>query len=188
MPGATVPLLTVLIPTALVLLAWQIVCDESMPGLLASHLTAFTLTWQAVCEYMPGPAMSLLTPTLVLLALQFVSDSMADLATVLLLTVLTSTLVLLAWQYVNDSMPDSNVPSYCPYSHPAPVGLIGCECQICARFRCVPSSLLSPDTPTLSYWLDRLWVISLQIQLSLPSTYCPHSHSLSGPVGLLASK
>ena len=71
-----------------------------MPGPAGSLLTVFTatalvlLTSQEVSGFMPGPARSLLTVTLMLLACQQVSDFMS-VPTGSLLTFLTSNLVLL---------------------------------------------------------------------------------------------
>ena len=83
-----------------------------MPGPAMSILTVLTATlvllaWQPVSDSMAGPAVSLftvLTATLGLLAWQQVSDSMGG-PVMSLLTVLTVTLVLLAWQEVSDFMP-----------------------------------------------------------------------------------
>ena len=106
-----------------------------------SHFHSGPVTWQEVSESMPGLAMSILTvliSPLVLLALQFVSDFMLDLAGPFSLSSFLA--LLFCWL-------DSK-------------WVILCQVQLS-----LPFSLSS--FPFWTHWLDRRWVILYQVQFCL---------------------
>ena len=130
---------------------------------------------------MPGPAvffLNVLTPTLVLLTWQEVSDSMPGSA-MLLLT------VLLLWCCWLDrkwmiSCQVQLFSSYYPYSHPGFVCLTGSEWFHARPLSCVSSHSLPSGSGLLVYH-HRLCVILFKF-----SCHYPYSHF--GLVGLTASK
>ena len=175
MPGPAGCLPTVLTPTGPVgLTGCEWFHARSSWEFLLTILTPtlVLLSWQAVSNLMPGPAeclLTVLTLTLVLLAWQFVSGFMLG-PSGCLLTVLNPSLVLLAWKFVSDSMPGPAGYIVTVLTLYGPVGLIASE-WFHARSGWVPSncfhSHFGPIGLTASEWFHT--------RSSWMPSDCPHS-------------